>query len=244
MNPRILCASTARVLRQITRDKRTLALVLVVPSALLTLLHYVFEDNNALFNSIAPPLIAIFPMFILLVISSVTIQRERSSGKLERLLTTRMHRADLIGAYALALSFLAIGQSFLLYVLAEYVLEIPGESPGWLTMVISVTSGIVGIALGIFGSTFSRNEFQAVQLIPTIISPQVFLCGLLVEREQLPSVLKTISDFLPMSYAVDASIESTTNGITTDLWQYLALCLSFGITFLFLSTLTMPRVTR
>lgn len=244
MNPRILHATTWRILRQLTRDKRTLALVLVVPSLLLSLLYYVFTDNKVLFNAIAPLMVSIFPMFILLVVASVTMQRERSSGKLERLLTTRMHRADLIGGYAIALSTLAVLQSLLLFIVSDQILEVPTNSPSWLTIITSVVSGIVGIALGILGSSFARNEFQAVQLIPVLIIPQVFLCGLLVDRDQLPSVLKAISDALPMSYAVDASAESAANGFNSTVLSNLAFCSCFGIVFLLLSTLTMPRVAR
>lgn len=244
MNPHILAATALRIMRQLRRDPRTIALVLVVPSAMLTLLYYIFEDNNALFNSIAPIMIAIFPMFILLVVASVAMQRERASGKLERLLTTRMHQADLLLGYALALSVLAVFQSLLLFCLSTYFLEIPTEAPGWVTILASVTTGIVGISLGLWGSSFARSEFQAVQLIPVFLIPQIFLCGLLIDRDRLPGVLETISDFMPLSYAVDAIQEATSSGLSSHVWANLAICWAFGIAALALSALTMPRSTK
>lgn len=244
MNPWILFATIKRILRQLSRDKRTIVLVLVMPSLMLALLYYIFIDSNELFNSLAPIMVAIFPMFILLAVSSVTMQRERSSGKLERLLTTQMHRADLVAGYAVALSILAVLQSFFLFLLSEYFLEIPSEAPAWVTILVSFTAGIVGIALGILGSTFAETEFQAVQLIPLLVVPQVFLCGLLVERSQLPRVLELISDFLPLSYAVDAINEATLNGLNETVWSNLAICLCFGLGFLLLSIFTLRRVSQ
>lgn len=244
MNPRILSATTVRIMQQLKRDPRTITLILVMPSLMLLLLYFIFEDNDVLFNSIAPIMIAIFPMFILLVVASVAMQRERASGKLERLLTTRMHQADLVLGYAITLSFLAVLQSLLLFSLSTYVLEIPSEAPGWVMILVSIFTGIVGISLGLMGSTIARSEFQAVQLIPVFMTPQIFLCGLLIERDRMPSVLETISDFLPLSYAVDAITEASSNGLSNDVWLNLSICCAFGLVFLGLSALTMPRVSK
>lgn len=51
MNPVVTWATTTRILRQLRRDPRTVALVIVVPSVLLVLLRYVFDDER-MFNSL------------------------------------------------------------------------------------------------------------------------------------------------------------------------------------------------
>ena len=62
---------------------------------------------------------------------------------------------------------------------------------------------LLGTGLGLLASAFARTEFQVVQFFPLVILPQLLLCGLLVARDRMPSVLHAISDALPLSYAVD-----------------------------------------
>ncbi|MDG9422951.1 ABC transporter permease, partial [Streptococcus pneumoniae] len=71
-------------------------------------------------------------------------------------------------------------------------------------IVIAVLGAILGVALGLLARAFAKTEFQAVQFMPVVVVPQLFLCGLLVPRDQLPTWLEWISNVLPLSYAVDA----------------------------------------
>ena len=58
MNGRITLAVATRVLRQLRRDPRTIALLLVVPLVLLTLLWWMFDGDDTVFNELGPPLLA------------------------------------------------------------------------------------------------------------------------------------------------------------------------------------------
>jgi ABC-2 type transport system permease protein len=69
---------------------------------------------------------------------------------------------------------------------------------------IEVLLALGAVNLGIFLSTFARNEFQAVQFIPLVVVPQVLLSGLLVPVSSEPDWLQWISNVLPLTYAVDA----------------------------------------
>ena len=86
MNPRITLATAGRVLGQLRHDHRTAGLMLGVPLVLLTLLWWMFEAQPAVFNSIAPALLGIFPFTVMFLVTSVATLRERTSGTLERLL--------------------------------------------------------------------------------------------------------------------------------------------------------------
>ena len=88
MSPRILFSTTRRVLTQLRHDKRTLALVVLVPVVLLTLVYYLFEKQPGVFNEIGLIMLGLFPFAIMFLITSIAMLRERTSGTLERLLTT------------------------------------------------------------------------------------------------------------------------------------------------------------
>ncbi len=205
MNPRITLAVAGRVLVQLRRDRRTLAMLLVLPFALITLLWWMFQDTpGPLFDRLGPGLLAMFPFIIMFLVTSVTTLRERSSGTLERLLAMPMGKLDFLLGYALAFALVAAVQSALAVAVSVGLLGLDVAGPVWLLMVVAVVDAVLGSALGLFVSAFAQTEFQAVQFMPAIVIPQILLCGLFVARDQLPDVLGAISDVLPLSYAIDA----------------------------------------
>ncbi|MGL5929105.1 MAG: ABC transporter permease [Dermatophilaceae bacterium] len=200
-------ATAARVVRQLHHDPRTIALMLVVPCVLVTLLWWIYLDRGASFDGIAAPLVGIFPLLVMFLVTSVATLRERSSGTLERLFTMPMGKADLVAGYAIAFGIMAILQAGLVSGLVIGPLELEVAGPAWLLVVVAVLDALLGVALGLAVSAFAASEFQAVQFMPAAVLPQLLLCGLLVPRDQMPAVLETASGALPLSYAVDAMHE-------------------------------------
>ena len=205
MSPRILFAVAARVLTQIRRDHRTLVMLLVLPCLLISLLWWMFHElSEVTFDRLGPGLLALFPFIVMFLVTSVTTLRERSSGTLERLLAMPMGKLDFLGGYALAFGLMAAAQSALAVGISVELLDLEVAGPVWLLTLVAVVDAVLGTALGLFVSAFAQTEFQAVQFMPALVIPQILLCGLFVPRDQLPDVLETVSDVLPLSYAVDA----------------------------------------
>ena len=203
MNPRLTLATVQRVLAQIRHDHRTMALLVAVPSLLMTLLWWIY-DGGRIFDQVGAPLLGIFPLIIMFLITSVTTLRERTSGTLERLMTMPIRRADFVVGYAIALGFAALIQTSLVATYAIVVLDLQVAGPEWMLVCVSVLSAILGVTMGLASSSLARTEFQAVQFMPALILPQLLLCGLLVPRELMPPAAEAISNVLPLSYAVDA----------------------------------------
>ena len=242
MTPRITTAVAGRVLTQIRRDRRTLALLLVLPCLLITLLWWMFEDTPV-FDQVGPALLAMFPFIVMFLVTSVTTLRERSSGTLERLLAMPMGKLDFLGGYALAFGVVAAVQAALAVGLSVGLLGLDVVDPVWLLLVVAVVDAVLGTALGLFVSAFAQTEFQAVQFMPAVVIPQILLCGLFVPREALPDVLSAISDVLPLSYAVDAMETLTRTTATADVWQDLAVVACFALAGLALGAATLRRRT-
>ena len=244
MNLRITLAVAHRVLIQLRRDKRTMAMLLVLPCVLISLLWWIYEDANPmLFDSIGPALLAIFPVIVMFLVTSVTTLRERSSGTLERLLAMPMGKLDFLVGYALAFGLVAAVQSVLAVAVSVGLLGLDVVGPLWLLTVVAVVDAILGSALGLFVSAFAQTEFQAVQFMPAIIIPQLLLCGLLVPRDAMPPFLEAISDVLPLSYAVDAMQHLTTSTSTGQVWQDVAVVAAFAVGGLALGAATLRRRT-
>jgi ABC-2 type transport system permease protein len=244
MNARILLAVAGRVLLQLRRDHRTLAMLLVLPCLLMSLLWWMFDDlSRGTFDRLGPALLALFPFIIMFLVTSVTTLRERSSGTLERLLAMPMGKGDFLVGYALAFGLIAAVQSALAVTLSVGVLGLDIDGPVWLLTVVAVADAVLGTALGLFVSAFAETEFQAVQFMPLLVIPQILLCGLFVPRPLLPDVLHAVSDVLPLSYAVDAMSELARSSRTGEVWSDLAVIAGFAVAGLGLGAATLRRRT-
>ena len=197
-------ATAHRVLGQLRHDPRTIALLLVVPGVLMTLLKYMFHGEPGVFDRTGAPLLGIFPLIVMFLLTSVATLRERTSGTLERLLTMPLAKLDLLLGYALAFGLLALIQAAVVFGLTLGPLGLSVAGPTWMLFLVALGDGLLGTALGLFVSAFAATEFQAVQFLPAFILPQFLLCGLFAPRESMATALRWISDALPLSYAVEA----------------------------------------
>jgi ABC-2 type transport system permease protein len=213
MSGRITLATAARVLRQLRRDHRTLALVLVVPPGLLTLFKYVFAGQEQTFERVGPPLVGIFPFLLMFLITSIAMLRERTTGTLERLMSLPLAKLDLLLGYGLAFALVALVQATVTSAVAFGLLGLDPEGPVSLVVVLAVANALLGMALGLFLSAFAQTEFQAMQFMPAFVLPQILLAGLFVPRERMARALEVVSDFLPLTYAYDALLRATSDDL-------------------------------
>lgn len=244
LSPRLTLATTARVLTQLRGDHRTLALVLVVPCVLLWLFSEVFAASPAVFQRIAPVLLGMFPFVAMFLVTSVAMVRERTSGTLERLLTTPIGKADLILGYGLAFSALALAQATLATTVALGLLGLQRPASVPVLLLLAVATAVLGSALGLGVSALATTEFQAVQFMPAVVLPQVLLCGLFTPTENMAGWLQVLSRVVPLRYAADGMIELT--GATTvpaAVWTNLAVVAGIATLALGLGATTLRRRT-
>ncbi len=211
MSLRIAGATAARVLRQLRHDPRTIVLVLVVPIVLVTLIKYVFH-GSPVFDRIGGPLLGVFPMITMFLVTSVTMLRERTTGTLERLMTMPLAKIDLLAGYGAAFALLAAVQAFLVSAVAFWLLDLHVAGVKWGVFLLAISNAVLGTAFGLFFSAFAQTEFQAVQFLPAFIFPQLLLCGLLAPRSHMARPLEIVSWGLPLTYAYDA-LDRTTRAV-------------------------------
>lgn len=238
-------ATTRRILQQIRHDHRTLGLIFGLPTVLMGILAFMLIDRPGAFDEWGAPLLGMFPLIVMFLVTSVATLRERTSGTLERLLAMPIGRGDILGGYALAFSLLGAAQAIVvsLFCFGLYGLDIPG-SP-LLVGLVAVADALLGTSLGLAASSVARTEFQAVQMMPLMLFPQFLLCGFIVPRDQLPAILEWLSWLMPLSYAINATNEAVANSAVTQ--YYLAnigAVIAFSLAALAVGGLTMRRQTR
>jgi len=225
-------------------------MILVVPSAVITLMYFMFSDvptrpgMASPFHTACLILLGLFPLFVMFLITSITMQRERASGTLERILTTPLRRLDLLAAYGTAFSIAAAAQAILACVVSFWLLGFDTKgSPFWV-FVIAVINAVLGVGLGLLASAFARTEFQAVQFMPVVIVPQLLLAGIIVPRAQLPTWLEWISNAMPASYALEALQQVSSHAeLTAVAVRDMLVVLGFAVLALALAAATLRRRT-
>lgn len=242
MHPSLTIATSKRVLRQLGHDKRTLGLLFIVPVVLLGLLAWIYSTRPLIFDVIGPPLLAIFPFTTMFLVTSITMQRERSVGTLERLLATRIGKLDIIGGYGLSFGLLAIVQASLASFAAVYLFGMDISGPIWALLLIALFDALLGAALGLLASAFARSEFQAVQFMPAIVLPQILLCGLIMPVANLPDPLQVLANILPLTYAVEAmQLVARQVSVSSEYFVDIAVVAGFIVVAILLGAATLRR---
>ena len=201
-------AVALRVLTQLRRDPRTVALLLLVPILLEVLLHELFAGDEAIFQHVGGPLLGLFPFISMFLVTSITMLRERTSGTLERLMTLPLAKLDLLGGYALAFALVAAVQASIAAAVAFGPLGLDVAGSTTVVILLAIANALLGMSLGLFVSAFATTEFQAVQFMPAFVLPQILLCGLVQQRDRMAAALEWISYALPLTYAYDARAAS------------------------------------
>jgi ABC-2 type transport system permease protein len=244
MNVRLLMATALRVGTQLRRDRRTLALVIVVPCVLLWLFRELFGDSEIVFQRLAPAMLGVFPFITMFLVTSVAMVRERTSGTLERLLTTPLGKADLVLGYGVAFAVLSFVQACVATAVALWLLGMNEPASVAVLVLVAIANALLGMALGLGLSSLATTEFQAVQFLPAVAVPQILLCGLIVPTDQMAGWLDALSRVMPLRYAVEA-MRTLTGAPTVEgrVWRDLVIIVGCVLVALSVGAATLRRRT-
>jgi ABC-2 type transport system permease protein len=243
MSARVTFATALRVLRQVRRDRRTVVLILVVPSLLMTLFKEVYVHQPATFNRVGGPLVGLFPFIVMFLITSITMLRERTTGTLERLMTLPLSKLDILAGYGLAFALVAALQAGITSAVAFGLLGLDVEGAVWLVVALAVCNALLGVALGLLASAFAQTEFQAVQFMPAFVLPQILLCGLLVPRERMADALEWASYALPLTWAFEGLQIAVAGGPASTVARDAAIVIGTTVVALAFGAATLRRRT-
>ena len=183
-----------------------------------------------------------FVLFFTFILTGVGFLRERAQGTLERLQTTLVGSFDILLGYMLGFLIFAVVQTAVILAFTIFALRIEYSGTLWEIGAILFLVVTVAVSLGIFISSFANNEFQVVQFIPIVLAPQIFLSGVIIPVEQMPTLFEWLSFVLPLTYAVDALREIMLRGTDlTALWRDLAALAVYSVALLAAAVATLRR---
>lgn len=161
------------------------------------------SGDYSTFDSVAAMITGFFIFLFVFLTAGVAFLRERTTGTLERLLSTPVRRFEIVAGYFVGFEIFALAQTALIQAYLVLVLRAPLQGSFPLVLLINVLLATCSLSLGTLLSAFARNELQLFQFIPVVVVPQVLFCGLFNLRGA-PLWVVLLSKLFPMTYGADA----------------------------------------
>ncbi|WP_099360989.1 ABC transporter permease [Fredinandcohnia onubensis] len=167
-------------------------------------INYVYGNSDTVFfDVLSPILIGYFVFFFVFLISGIGLLKERTTGTLERLMSTPIRRGEIVTAYLVGFGIFAIIQTVIVVFFTINVLDVVLVGSIWNVILINLVLALVALSLGILLSAFAASEFQMIQFIPIVIIPQIFFSGI-IPLEGMADWLQIVAKIMPIYYAAHA----------------------------------------
>lgn len=193
------------------------------------------------FNNMGSTLIGVLVFFFVFLLAGISFLKERTTGTMEKLLSTPIRRWEIVTGYALGYGFITAIQSIIITLYVVYILDVMMIGSIWYVFLITLLTALTALTLGILLSTAASNEFQMVQFIPLVVVPQIFFCGLF----DLSPAFSAFGKIMPLYYTADAlnQVMLRGNGIEKILPNLLIL-MACSVFFIFANTLLLKKYRR
>ena len=167
-------------------------------------MRYIFGYDLEMMDTVGPAILGLVVFFFTFINAAIAFIRERSQGTLEKFMVSPLSRVEMVAGYVLGFSFFTILQSATTLFVVTFGFGVPMKGSALTALSVVLLLGAGALVLGSFFSNFARSEFQVVQFIPLIITPQIVLCGIWWPLQSVPEFIRPFSYILPLTYAADA----------------------------------------
>ncbi|NLB53472.1 MAG: ABC transporter permease [Syntrophomonadaceae bacterium] len=168
---------------------------------------YGYEDAET-FDNIGAVLIGFIIFFFVFLVAGISFLQERTTGTLEKLLSTPIKRWEIVLGYVLGFGAVTVVQSFIISWYCIYILNAAMIGSFALVLLITLLTAMVALTMGILASTAASSEFQMMQFIPVVVIPQIFFSGLF----NLSPALEFIEKLMPLYYVAHALTQVMVKG--------------------------------
>jgi ABC-2 type transport system permease protein len=189
-------------------------------------------------NFMVPGVLAMVLMIITMTMTSLAIVKEKEIGTLEQLMVTPIKPFQLI--VGKLLPFIVIGaiDVALVLVVAKFWFAVPLRGSILLLLGLSCLFVLTTLGLGLFVSTISKTQQQAMMIsIFGILMPMVYLSGFAFPIENMPMIIQYISYVIPLRYFINIIRGVILKGIGFhELWLDAVVLFLMGVLILYLSS--------
>jgi ABC-2 type transport system permease protein len=202
----------------------------------------VYGQGARFIDFFAPGVMGLAAMMVTFMLSIISFVHERSASTLDRLLSTPVTEGEIVAGYALAFGLVGLVQSCVIIGAAILLFDVMIVGNVLLALLVIFILGVGNQGLGFLLSSIAKNEFQAIQFLPLILFPSILLSGVFWPIEAVPTLLRPVSYFIPLTYAVEGMRSVMIRGWSVDgIWPELLILTAFATAMLVLSTYGLKR---
>ena len=238
-----LLAVAQRVLHQLGRDRRFLALSIAAPLLVIYVSKVALDSFNVPFINVSQfvvPIGAFVVHFATYILCAIVLVRERTAQTLARMFVNGYTQPEIIGGYVLAYTCVATMQTILVIAELSWLFHLNYAASVLFSIYFVIwLLAIISICLGIFVSNFARNEGQVLPFIPLVTIPGVFLSDVIFSVDRFPKWAQWLSRGTPLFHANKIIQRLLHDGTLREDWQRLALLIGYGAIVLLLATTTL-----
>ncbi len=148
-----------------------------------------------------PAVIGLVLTQVVLLISIITIVKEKTSGVLSRLYVTPLSALERLLGFSLALLTLGVAMTCVVLAMGIGIFGAIVQGSFILLFAGAILYALLNIFLAVFLSNFTKNELQAVQMVPLITLPSMALSGMLIPVSSFPGWVQIVAKYVPLYYA-------------------------------------------
>ena len=202
----------------------------------------IYGEDAEFIDFFVPGILAFVVYLLTTILTLITFVNERSSGTLERVLSSPVTEGELVMGYAITFGTFGILQVSLLLTIAILVFNIMVVGNVLLAFLAVAILAISCQALGILLSSLAKRAEQAIQFFPLVILPAFLLSGIFWPIQAIPEWIRPFSYLVPPTYAANACRAVMLKGWGLDkIWPDILALVIFAVIFLALAVWTLKR---
>jgi ABC-2 type transport system permease protein len=184
-----------------------------------------------------PGVLALVLLVVTANLASMAIVREKELGTLEQLNVTPLRRWELVVGKLLPYGLIAMVDVLLVVAVAVFWFQIPLRGSFPLLLGMSLLYVLCTLALGLFISTISATQQQAMMTATFFfLTPMIYLSGFIFPIENMPAVMRAVTYVIPLRYFLVIVRGIFLKGIGLSLlWPQAAALAAWGIVVLSLA---------
>ena len=189
-----------------------------------------------------PGLVGVILQMLTVMLTAFAIVRERETGTIEQLNVTPLRRGELVVAKLLPYIAIAYAQVILVLTTASLVFGMPMRGNILLLLALTGVFLMFSLGIGLFISTVSRTQFQAMQASVMVLLPSILLSGFVFPVESMPRLAQWISALLPLTYFLRIVRGIVVKGVGMEyLWADTTVLAGMGVLTLLLAVFRLRK---
>lgn len=189
-----------------------------------------------------PGVIAMIVMLVITLLTAMAIVREKEIGTLEQLMVSPIRPSELILGKSIPFILIGYADMILVTVVAVYWFRLPIRGSFALLFVSTSVYLLSALGVGLFISTISQTQQQAMMTNFFFFAPMILLSGFVFPIANMPEIIQLITYANPIRYFLVIIRGIFLKGIgMTVLWPHLVALAIIGTTLLTLSALRFTK---